>query len=402
MFDSFDFDTTSTGQSPTTRRVRIFDTTLRDGEQSPGASMAIAAKMKVAQGLEALGVDVIEAGFPAASAADFAAVRAIAGMLTECRVAALARTNRDDVERAVRAIEGGVAPRVHVFVATSPLHMQHKLRREPQAVLQAIHDSVSLARQWVDDVQWSAEDATRSETAFLCEAARVAVAAGASTINLPDTVGYALPEEIVAMFRAVGRALADTPQVVLSAHCHDDLGLAVSNSLAALAGGAGQIECTVNGLGERAGNAALEELVMALRTRVDVLPYHCDIVTERLCDMSALVSAATGLPVAVNKAIVGANAFAHESGIHQDGVIKDARTYEIMTPQSVGRDGSRLVLGKHSGRNALCQRLRQLGYEITGDNALTELFSRFKDLADTQHAVSDRDLVALASGLLAH
>jgi 2-isopropylmalate synthase len=375
-------------------RVYIFDTTLRDGEQSPGASMNLDEKLRVAQVLEDLGVDVIEAGFPIASNGDFEAVQAVAKAVTKSRVAGLARAAKGDIARCAEAVKGANAGRIHTFLSTSPLHMKYKLQMEPEAVLEAIKDSVTYARSLIDDVEWSAEDGSRTEHDFLCRCVETAIAAGARTINIPDTVGYAVPEEYAALIRMVMDRVPNVDQAIISVHCHNDLGLAVANSLAAVGAGARQIECTINGLGERAGNAAMEEIVMALRTRSDVLPYQHQINTEHFTRASRLVSAVTGFVVQPNKAIVGANAFAHESGIHQDGMLKNAATYEIMTPESVGLNRSSLVMGKHSGRAAFRAKLKELGYELS-DLAVNEAFKRFKDLADRKKEVFDEDIVAL-------
>jgi 2-isopropylmalate synthase len=374
--------------------VRIFDTTLRDGEQSPGCSMNLEEKLRVAAQLEALGVDVIEAGFAIASDGDFEAVREVARQCKTAIVASLSRAAPGDIDRAWEAVKSAKHPRIHTFIATSPLHMRVKLRLEPEQVLEAIRGSVTHARNHCADVEWSAEDATRSEIDFLCRAVETAIQSGATTINLPDTVGYGTPETYGAMFRAVIERVPNADKAIFSTHCHNDLGLAVANSLAGVMGGARQVECTINGIGERAGNAALEEIVMALRTRGDVMPYTTNIATTEITRASRLISAITGFAVQPNKAIVGANAFAHESGIHQDGVLKDKTTYEIMTPESVGLTASNLVMGKHSGRAAFREKLDQLGYKL-GDNEFQDAFKRFKDLADAKKHVYDEDIVAL-------
>ena len=374
--------------------VKIFDTTLRDGEQSPGASMNLEEKVRIAKTLEHMGVDIIEAGFAIASPGDFEAVQEVAKVVKNSVVASLSRTVPDDVRRAGEALKLAARPRIHIVIATSPLHMRVKLQMEPEEVLQQIIDSVTLARNLCDDVEWSAEDATRSEHDFLCRCAETAIKAGATTVNIPDTVGYAMPDEIQALFEMLCNRVPNIDKATLSAHCHNDLGLAVANSLAAIKGGARQIECTINGIGERAGNAALEEIVMALRTRHDGMPYTTNIETTEIMKVSKLVSTITGFAVQNNKAIVGANAFAHESGIHQDGVLKDAKTYEIMTPESVGLNQSTLVMGKHSGRHAFREKLKDLGYEL-GENQLQDVFRRFKVLADKKKNVFDEDIVAL-------
>ncbi len=380
--------------STATTPIIIFDTTLRDGEQSPGASMTIHEKIRVAEALEKMGVDVIEAGFPIASEGDFQAVREIAKRVRSSVVCALARASAADIDRAGEALEPAERTRVHTFIATSPLHMRVKLQMEPEEVLERVRDSVTRARRWTDDVEWSAEDASRSERDFLCRCIEIAIAAGATTVNIPDTVGYAYPEEFADLIRYIRDHVPNIDQAVLSVHCHNDLGLAVANSLRAIEAGARQVECTINGIGERAGNAALEEIVMALRTRADLLPFTTGIRTTEIMRASRLVSAITGFPVQPNKAIVGANAFAHESGIHQDGVLKDAQTYEIMRPEDVGLVKSSLVLGKHSGRHAFRKKLEELGYQL-GGNALNEAFVRFKELADRKKEVYDEDIVAL-------
>jgi 2-isopropylmalate synthase len=375
-------------------RVVIFDTTLRDGEQSPGASMNLDEKLRIAAVLEEMGVDVIEAGFPIASNGDFEAVREVSKAVRNSSVAGLARASKRDIDRAWEALSGAARPRIHTFISTSPLHMKFKLQMEPEAVHQAVHDSVSHARKLCDDVEWSPEDGSRSEHDFLCRCVETAIKAGARTINIPDTVGYAVPEEFAALIAMLTNRVPNIDRAIISVHCHNDLGLAVANSLAAVGAGARQVECTINGLGERAGNAALEEIVMALKTRHDRMPYSTGIKTEVITKASRLVSTITGFPVQPNKAIVGANAFAHESGIHQDGMLKHAGTYEIMTPESVGLVRSTLVMGKHSGRHAFKTKLKELGFEL-GDNALNDAFRRFKDLADKKKDVFDEDIVAL-------
>jgi 2-isopropylmalate synthase len=377
-------------------RVIIFDTTLRDGEQSPGFSMNIEEKLRMAEALADLGVDVMEAGFPIASVGDFESVEAIAKRFAKEGpvVCGLARTAPADILRAAEAIRPAARKRIHTFVSTSPLHMRVKLRLEPEQVLELVTSSVSLARQHTDDVEWSAEDGTRTEHEFLCRCVEAAIKAGATTINIPDTVGYAVPEDMFAIFSMLRERVPGADKVIFSTHNHNDLGLAVANTLAAIRAGARQVECTINGIGERAGNASLEEAVMALRTRHDAVPVTNNIVTTKLLKTSKLLAATTGFDVQPNKAIVGRNAFAHESGIHQDGVLKDASTYEIMTPESVGWTTNSLVLGKHSGRAAFRDRLKALGYEI-GDNQLNDAFKRFKDLADRKKVVYDEDIAAL-------
>ncbi len=375
-------------------RVIIFDTTLRDGEQSPGASMNLEEKMRVAEALEAMGVDVIEAGFPIASNGDFEAVNEIAKVIKGSTICGLARAGMKDIDRAAEALKPAAQKRIHTFIATSPLHMKFKLQMSPEDVHQAVQESVTRARNHVDDVEWSCEDGTRSERDFLCRVIETAIAAGASTINIPDTVGYTIPSEYTSLIEEIRNRVPNIDKARISVHCHNDLGLAVANSLAGVAAGARQVECTINGLGERAGNAALEEIVMALRTRSDVMPYDTGVNTENITKTSRLVSTITGFAVQPNKAIVGANAFAHESGIHQDGMLKNAQTYEIMTPESVGLNQSNLVLGKHSGRHAFRKKLVELGFDL-GDNAIQVAFKRFKDLADKKKDVFDEDIIAL-------
>ena len=376
-------------------RIIMFDTTLRDGEQSPGFSMNLTEKLRMAEALADLGVDVIEAGFPIASPGDFESVKLIAEHVRGPVIAGLARTGRADILRAAEAVAGAARPRIHVFLSTSPLHMKYKLKMEPDTVLQLAIDSVTLARNYADDVEWSAEDGSRTEPDFLCRCVEAAIRAGATTINIPDTVGYSLPEDMTRIFTMLRERVPGADAVVLSTHCHNDLGLAVANTLAAVRAGARQIECTINGIGERAGNAALEEVVMAIRTRHDAAPYTNGVRTEHILRVSKLLSTVTGFDVQPNKAIVGRNAFAHESGIHQDGVLKNAATYEIMTPESVGWTKSTLVMGKHSGRAAFRDKLRALGYGEVGDNRLNEAFRRFKELADRKKSVYDEDIVAL-------
>jgi 2-isopropylmalate synthase len=375
-------------------RVVIFDTTLRDGEQSPGASMTFEEKLDVAELLESMGVDIIEAGFPIASQGDFESVQEIARRSSTSVIAGLARAIPADINRCAEAVKVAKRPRIHTFVSTSPIHLQHQMRKTEEEVLEIIRATVTQARNLVEDVEWSAMDATRTPIEYLIRCVDAAIRAGATTINLPDTVGYAVPAEYEAMFRTVRERVADSDKAVFSVHCHDDLGLAVANSLAGVAGGARQIECTINGLGERAGNAALEEVVMAIRTRHDVMPVTTGVETTLLTRASKLVSAVTSFPVQYNKAIVGRNAFAHESGIHQDGMLKNTETYEIMTPESVGVSKTSLVMGKHSGRHAFREKLKELGYEL-GENALEDAFKRFKDLADRKKHVYDEDIEAL-------
>jgi len=381
-------------RGPAKDSVVIFDTTLRDGEQSPGASMNLDEKIKIASLLEEMGVDVIEAGFPIASNGDFEAVREIAKVVKTSTVCGLARAARADIDRAWEALRHAKRPRIHSFLSTSPLHMKYKLQMTPEQVHQAVIDSITHARNLCEDVEWSPEDGSRTEHDFLCRTVESAIKSGARTINIPDTVGYAVPEEFAALIRMLFERVPNIDKAVVSVHCHNDLGLAVANSLAAIGAGARQVECTVNGLGERAGNCSMEEIVMALRTRHDAMPYATGIKTEYITRASRLVSTITGFAVQPNKAIVGANAFAHESGIHQDGMLKHAGTYEIMTPESVGLTRSTLVMGKHSGRHAFKMKLKELGFEL-GDNAVNDAFRRFKDLADRKKEVFDEDIVAL-------
>ncbi len=388
----------SAGAAPQGRdRLIIFDTTLRDGEQSPGASMTRDEKLRIARALERMRVDVIEAGFPIASPDDFEAVRAVARAVRESRVCGLARALERDIDRAAEALREAAAPRIHTFIATSPIHMERKLRMRPEQVLERAVEAVRRARRYTDDVEFSPEDAARSEPDFLCRVIEAVIEAGATTINIPDTVGYSLPDQFGELIRTLLERVPNAHRAVFSVHCHNDLGLAVANSLAAVRAGARQVECTINGLGERAGNAALEEVVMAVRTRRDVFPCDTGVDTTQIVPVSRLVSSITGFPVQPNKAIVGANAFAHESGIHQDGVLKSRETYEIMRPEDVGWTANRIVLGKHSGRNAFRTRLRELGIEFESEEALNEAFARFKELADKKHEIYDEDLQALVT-----
>ena len=378
-------------------KLIIFDTTLRDGEQSPGASMTRDEKVRIAKALEKLRVDVIEAGFPIASPGDFEAVKAVAESVKDSTICGLARALDKDIDRAGEALKNANSGRIHTFIATSPIHMEHKLRMTPdQVVEQAVH-AVKRARQYTDNVEFSAEDAGRSEIDFLCRIFDAVIEAGATTLNVPDTVGYAMPWQFGETIRTLIERIPNSDKAVFSVHCHNDLGLAVANSLSAVMNGARQVECTINGLGERAGNASLEEVVMAVRTRPDV--YSCDtgLDTINIVSCSKLVSNITGFPVQPNKAIVGANAFAHESGIHQDGVLKSRETYEIMRAQDVGWKQNRMVLGKHSGRNAFRTRLEELGYSFDSEAELNDAFRRFKDLADRKHEIFDEDLQVLVS-----
>ena len=376
-------------------RVIIFDTTLRDGEQSPGFSMNLAEKVRMAEALAALGVDVMEAGFPIASTGDFESVQEIARVVKGPVICGLARTGQADILRAAEALRPAERRRIHVFLSTSPLHMKYKLRMEPDQVVDLTTSSVLLARNYADDVEWSAEDGSRTDPDFLCRCVEAAIKAGATTINVPDTVGYAVPDDMTRIFTMLRERVPGADTVIFSTHNHNDLGLAVANTLAAVRAGARQIECTINGIGERAGNAALEEIVMAIRTRPDAAPYVHNIDTTQILRVSKLLSTITGFDVQPNKAIVGRNAFAHESGIHQDGVLKHAGTYEIMTPESVGWTKNSLVMGKHSGRAAFRDKLQALGYGTVGDNKMNDAFRRFKDLADRKKVVYDEDIVAL-------
>jgi len=381
-------------------QIRIFDTTLRDGEQSPGCSMTPQQKLVMARALAELGVDIIETGFPASSQSDREATALIARELRGTTLAVLSRCVQSDIEASTRALEGAAKPRLHVFISTSPLHREHKLRMSREQVLESVARHVALARSCVDDVEFSAEDGTRTEEDFLHEVVEVAIASGATTINIPDTLGYAVPDEIRGLFRRLIENVPGAKDVVFSTHCHDDLGLAVANSLAAIEGGARQVECTINGIGERAGNAALEEVVMALKVRNAWYGADTGIATPRLVPASKLLQRLIGRPVQHNKAIVGENAFAHESGIHQHGMLRNRATYEIMNPSDVGWPDSKLVLGRHSGRAAVGHRLRALGYALE-DEQLDLVFSRFKELCERQRTVDDDDLEALMNGSIA-
>src|SRR5213075_1806133 len=375
-------------------RVIIFDTTLRDGEQCPGATMSFEEKLEVAEMLDDMGVDVIEAGFPITSEGDFQAVSEIARRSKNAVIAGLSRAHPKDIDRCAEAVKFGRRGRVHTVIATSPLHMRVKLNMSPEQVLETSIANVTRARNHIDDVEWSAEDGTRSEMDFLCRIVEAVIKAGATTVNIPDTVGYTVPEEYTHFMRTLIERVPNSDKAVFSVHCHNDLGMAVANSLAGIAGGARQIECTINGIGERAGNAALEEVVMAMRVRNDVLPFWTGVDASMLTRASKLVSAVTSFPVQYNKAIVGRNAFAHESGIHQDGMLKHTQTYEIMTPETVGVKQTSLVMGKHSGRHAFVHKLEELGYHLAG-NQVEDAFIRFKALADRKKHVYDEDLEAL-------
>ncbi|HVQ38445.1 MAG TPA: 2-isopropylmalate synthase [Pyrinomonadaceae bacterium] len=375
-------------------RISIFDTTLRDGEQSPGCSMDLDEKLRMARQLEALGVDIIEAGFPIASEGDFVAVKAVAAACREATVAALCRTSEADVARAAEALAQAAHPRIHTFCATSDIHLEHKLRKSRSEVIEMTRASVRMARNFAEEVEFSAEDATRSDIDYLCEVLSVAVDEGASVINVPDTVGYTLPSEYSRLVATVRERVVGDRNVTISVHCHNDLGLAVANSLAAIEAGARQVECTINGIGERAGNASLEELVMAMHVRADQLAFQNKIDTRQLYPTSQLLSAIIGSEVQPNKAIVGRNAFAHEAGIHQHGVINNPLCYEIMTPESVGVTNNSLVLGKHSGRHALSLRYEDLGYSLT-QAELNGAYERFTELADRKKRIYDQDLISL-------
>ncbi len=375
----------------------IFDTTLRDGEQSPGASMTKEEKVRIAWQLERMGVDVIEAGFPAASNGDFEAVKAVADSVKDSVVCGLTRAMEADINRAGEALKGAKYARIHTFIATSPIHMKNKLRMEPEQVIEQAVKAVHWARGYTDNVEFSPEDAGRSEIDFLCRVLEAVIDAGATTLNIPDTVGYTMPDQFGSLIRTLRERIPNSDKAIFSVHCHNDLGMAVANSLSAVLNGARQVECTINGLGERAGNAALEEVVMAVRTRQDFFSCDTKIDTMHIVPASKLVSGITGFPVQPNKAIVGANAFAHESGIHQDGVLKHRETYEIMRAEDVGWGANKLLLGKHSGRNAFRNRLTELGIELESEEMLNQTFKRFKELADKKHDIFDEDIQALVS-----
>jgi len=374
----------------------IFDTTLRDGEQSPGASMDLEQKVQIAKMLEKMQVDVIEAGFAIASPGDFESVKAVAASITESRICSLSRALEKDIEVAAEAVKHAKMARIHTFIATSPIHMKYKLQMQPDAVIEQAVDAVKMARNLNDDVEFSCEDAGRSEFDFLCQIIEKVIDAGATTINIPDTVGYAMPDQYAQTMADLISNIPNADKAIFSVHCHNDLGLAVANSLAAVNAGARQVECTINGLGERAGNASLEEIVMAVRTRSDCFEVDSKIISEFIVPTSSLVSDITGFPVQPNKAIVGANAFAHESGIHQDGVLKNPETYEIMNAQSVGWDNNRMVLGKHSGRAAFKSHMKSLGVDFKSDIELRDAFKRFKIKADEVHDLTDDDLLAVS------
>src|SRR5882757_3101858 len=382
-------------------RVVVFDTTLRDGEQSPGATMTHEEKLEVAEVLDAMGVDIIEAGFPVASEGDFNAVQEVAKRTKNAVVAGLARAGQKDIDRAGEAIKPARQSRIHTFISTSPVHMKWKLQLEPEKVFEMVVGSVTRARGYTDNVEWSCEDGTRTEHDFLCRCVEAAIKAGATTINIPDTVGYTVPEEYFALITMLRERVPNADKARFSAHCHDDLGMAVANSLAGVRAGIRQIECTINGIGERAGNASLEEVVMAMKVRNDVLPYWTNVDSTMLTRVSKLVSAVTSFPVQYNKAIVGRNAFAHESGIHQDGMLKHTQTYEIMTPESVGVKQTSLVMGKHSGRHAFVHKLEEAGYK-RADNQREDAFGRFKARADRKTQIYDEDIEALVDERIAH
>ncbi|CCK79825.1 2-isopropylmalate synthase [Desulfobacula toluolica] len=378
----------------TDNQIIIFDTTLRDGEQSPGASMNQPEKLRIATQLEKLGVNVIEAGFPAASEGDFEAVKAIAETLKTAQIAALCRANKDDINRGWQAVKNAAHPRIHTFIATSELHMKYKLQMTPEQVLEQAVESVKLAASYTDNVEFSAEDGSRSDPAFLCKVFEAVIDAGATTINLPDTVGYAIPEEYSELIKHVMQNTPNMDKAVLSVHCHNDLGLATANTLAAIKAGARQVEVTINGIGERAGNTSLEEVVMSLHTRPNFFPQTTSIDTTKIYPTSRLVSMITGILVQPNRAIVGANAFAHEAGIHQDGVLKNPMTYEIMKPETIGLSKNSLVLGKHSGRHALNSHIQEMGYNLSKEE-LNKVFEKFKHLADKKKSIQDEDIEAL-------
>ncbi len=375
-------------------KIIIFDTTLRDGEQSAGASMSIEDKIEIATKLNEMKVDIIEAGFPFASKGDFQAVKKVSEISTHSIICGLARAQDKDIDTAGDALAQAERKRIHTFISTSDLHMKYKLRMSKKEVLESIKKSIARASKYTSDIEWSPEDASRTNLDFLYKSIEVAISSGATTINIPDTVGYAIPKEFASLVKKIKNNVSNIDRAVISVHCHNDLGLAVSNSLSAIIEGARQVECTVNGIGERAGNAALEEIVMCLKTRADKLPFYTDINTRKITVISHLVSTITGFPVQPNKAIVGKNAFAHESGIHQDGMLKNANTYEIITPESIGLSSSELVLGKHSGRHAFKVKLNELGYEFDERN-INKLFKQFKDLADKKKQVFEEDLYAM-------
>jgi 2-isopropylmalate synthase len=381
-------------------RVFIFDTTMRDGEQSPGASMSLEEKIQISRVFDELGIDIIEAGFPIASPGDFESVNAISKILKKSIPCGLARHSKKDIDACYEALKAAQRFRIHTFISTSELHMKHKLNKTPEQVYESIKEHVTYARNLTDDVEWSCEDGTRTDMDYMCKTVELAIKCGAKTINIPDTVGYTVPSEFTTIIETLLNKVPNIDKAILSTHCHNDLGLAVANSLAGVHAGARQIECTINGIGERAGNAALEEVVMAMRTRNDLMPYTNEIKTELLSKASKVVSNATGFPVQFNKAIVGKNAFAHESGIHQDGMLKNRNTYEIMTPESVGVKKTSLVMGKHSGRHAFKDKLSDLGYANVTDDVIQTAFGKFKILADKKKHIYDEDIVALVDDSL--
>ena len=381
-------------------RVYIFDTTMRDGEQSPGASMSLEEKIQIARVFDELGIDIIEAGFPIASPGDFEAVTEISKILKKSIPAGLSRHSKKDIDRCYEALRHAPRFRIHTFISTSPLHMKHKLNKSPEEVYESIKEHVTYARKFTDDVEWSCEDGTRTDMDYMCKTVELAINCGARTINIPDTVGYTVPSEFTKIIHTLQNKVPNIDKAILSTHCHNDLGLAVANSLAGVQAGARQIECTINGIGERAGNAALEEVVMAMKTRNDLMPYDTGINTTLLSKASKIVSNATGFPVQFNKAIVGKNAFAHEAGIHQDGMLKNRNTYEIMTPESVGVKQTSLVMGKHSGRHAFKDKLTSLGYVDVTDDVIENAFGKFKVLADKKKHVYDEDILALVDDSL--
>ena len=380
----------------TDRKVLIFDTTLRDGEQSPGATMSLPEKLEIASLLDEMRVDVIEAGFPIASEGDFESVSEIAKNTKNAVICGLARANTNDIDRCWNAVKNAKSPRIHTFIGTSPIHRKYQVRLNKNEVIEKIYSTVAHAKDLCEDVQWSPMDATRTEEDFLCTVVETAIKAGATTINIPDTVGYTAPGESAKIIKILINRVPNIDKVVIATHCHNDLGMATANALSAVEAGARQIECTINGLGERAGNTALEEVVMAMKVRNDIYPFHCKIDSKKLMSASRLVATVSGFPVQFNKAIVGKNAFAHESGIHQDGMLKHSGSFEIMSPEDIGLSNSNLVMGKHSGRAALRKKLEDLGYAI-GDNKLKDLFVRFKELADRKKEIFDDDLIALIS-----
>lgn len=378
------------------KTIKIFDTTLRDGEQSPGCSMHLSEKIEIAKQLERLKVDVIEAGFAISSPGDFESVKAVADVIKDCSVASLSRATEKDIRASYDALRGAAAPRIHIFLATSPLHMQYKLKMSEEQVLQRIHDSITFAKTLMPDIEFSAEDAFRSERPFLAKAVRAAIEAGATTVNIPDTVGYAMPHEMYDLIRYLKENVEEIDNIDISVHCHNDLGMAVANTMSSIAAGATQAECTINGIGERAGNASLEEIVMSIHTKGKMLDVDCNVNTKQIYRTSRLLSKIIGVSIPPNKAIVGANAFAHESGIHQHGVLANRETYEIMTPESVGLTANKMVLGKHSGRHAFEDFLKELGYTLSTDE-LETAFAQFKDLCDKKKEVTEHDIEALVA-----